>query len=171
MAGDYNMMGKGNPYEEVIRVPMIVVPPGGRVTPPRVSELVETSDLAATFLDYAGIGIPEQMQARSLRPLLEGSGGGREAVFCEYMTNDRSRKWKCVRTKHYKYVFWGRKHPAEFYDLQEDPDEMRNLYEDVGYRAEIDRHKDLMLDVLMNSEKHYYRNETPSARDLQVWLM
>ncbi len=170
MAGDYNMMGKGNFYEEVTRVPMIVVPPGGDASTHRIDGLVETSDLAATFLDYAGVDRPPQMQAQSLRPLLEGTGQARESVFCEYLTNDQSRKGKCVRTDRYKYVFWGRESQSEFYDLQEDPDEMRNLYGDPKYGAEIDRHKDIILDTLMNSEKFYYKDETPSARDLAIWM-
>ena len=110
------------------------------------------------------------MQAQSLRPLLEGTGQARESVFCEYLTNDQSRKGKCVRTDRYKYVFWGRESQSEFYDLQEDPDEMRNLYGDPKYGAEIDRHKDIILDTLMNSEKFYYKDETPSARDLAIWM-
>ena len=170
MAGDYNMMGKGNFYEEVIRVPMIVVPPGGGVAASRIGGLVETSDLAPTFLDYAGVDIPPQMSAQSVRPLLEGRGSARESVLCEYMTNNRSQKGKCLRTDRYKYVFWGRDKESEFYDLQEDPDEQHNRYGDPACREEIDRHKDLLLDRLMDSERFYYRDETPSARDFRVWM-
>ncbi|MDP6779285.1 MAG: hypothetical protein QGI83_21200, partial [Candidatus Latescibacteria bacterium] len=63
-----------------------------------------------------------------------------------------------------------RESQSEFYDLQEDPDEMCNLYGNSDYAAEIDRHKDIMLDTLMNSEKFYYKDETPSARDLEIWM-
>lgn len=170
MAGDYNLFGKGNFYEETIRVPMIIVPPGQNVAISRVPGLVETNDLAATFLDYAGVEIPPQMAAQSLRPILEGTGEARESVFCEYLLNDQSKKSKCVRTDRYKYIFTGQNSPSEFYDLQEDPDELHNLYGDPAYSKEIDQHKDLMLDTLMHSEQFYYRNETPSARDLQIWL-
>ena len=170
MAGDYNMMGKGNFYEEVIRVPMIAVPPGGNAPPRRIAGLVETTDLAPPILDYAGVAIPPQMPTQSLRPLIEGDGEAREAILCEYLTNDQARKGKCVRTERYKYAFWGREHPPEFYDLQEDPDEMRNLYGDPRYAEEIARHKDILLDRLLKSEQFYFRDETPSDRDLQIWI-
>ena len=169
MAGDYNMFNKGNFYEEVLRVPTIVVPPGGGGASPRIDGLVETSDLAATILDYAGVEVPLQMSAQSLRPLMEGNGEPREAIFCEYMTAS-GQKSKCVRTERYKYVFWGGEEEGEFYDLQEDPDELRNLYRDPGYRAEVDRHRGLMLDILTKSERPHFCDETPSPRDLQIWL-
>ncbi len=170
MGGDFNLYGKGNFYEETTHVPMFVVAPGGEGRNTRVEGLVETSDLAATFLDYANVEIPPQMSARSLKPIIQGSGSPRDAVFCEYMTNDTSGKSKCVRTDRYKYIFSGPDREAEFYDLQEDPDEMKNLYGDAAHRDEIDRHKELLLNWLMNTEQYYYRDETPSDRDLQIWL-
>jgi arylsulfatase A-like enzyme len=102
--------------------------------------------------------------------LLEGGGTTRDSVLCEYMTNDRTRKAKCVRTGRYKYVFAGADGQHEFYDLQEDPDELCNLYGDPRYASEVALHKDLLLDRLMHSEQFYYRDETPSDRDLKIWL-
>ena len=170
MAGDYNLFGKGNFYEETIRVPLVVVPPGGKVALSRVPGLVETNDLAATFLDYAGVDIPPQMAAQSLRPVLEGTGETRESIFCEQMDRNGPRRAKCVRTDRYKYIFAGKDAESEFYDMQEDPFEEINRYGDPAYREEIDRHKNLMLDRLMNSEQFYHTNESPTARELQIWL-
>ena len=170
MAGDFNLYGKGNFYEETTRVPLIVVPPGGKVAVSRIPGLVETNDLAATFLDYAGVEIPPQMTAQSLRPLLEGTGETRESVLCEQMDRNGPQRGKCVRTDRYKYIFFGKDAESEFYDLQEDPYEEVNLYSDPAHREEVGRHKDLLLDRLMNSEQFYHKNESPTARDLQIWL-
>lgn len=170
MTGDYNMMEKGNFYEEVTRVPLIVVPPGEKVTRNRIDGLVEVSDIAPTILDYAGVSIPPQMQNVSLKPLMEGHGEPRESVLCEFMTSDQTRKGKCIRTERYKYIFWGLENEPEFYDLWEDPDELHNLYGDARYRSEIERHKDLLLDRLMKSERFYFRDETPALRDLRIWV-
>ena len=135
MAGDYNLMEKGNFYEEVTRVPLIVAPPGGCAAK-RIPGLVETIDIAPTILDYAGVPVPPQMaQAASLRPLLEGGGSTREAVLCEHLEKPGGRNGKCIRTARFKYITWGRGAPSEFYDLEEDPDEQRNLYGDAGYAA------------------------------------
>jgi arylsulfatase len=170
MAGDYNLMEKGNFYEEVIHVPLIVVPPGGAGRRQRLGGLVEVADLAPTILDYAGVPIPPQMPTHSLRPMIEGSGPGRASILCEYTANDRARQGKCVRSERYKYIFWGAGRAAEFYDLQEDPDEQINRAGDPAYQGELQAHQELLLERLCQSEQTYERDETPSARELRAWL-
>lgn len=132
MRGDFGLYGKGNFYEAVVRAPTIVVPPGGRVAAPRFEGLVEMFDLAPTALDYAGLPLPPHMAARSLRPELETGQGGREAVFCEFVTNDQQRRGVCVRTGRHKLALWteGAARGGELYDLAEDPQELVNRYDD-----------------------------------------
>jgi len=145
---DFGRTGKGNFYEAVIRVPLIVLPPGassGR----EVSGLVEVFDLAPTILDYAGCEVPANMSATTLRPILEGRETGREAVFCEHLTNDQASQGVSVRTERYKYIHWKPSGPEQFFDLQEDPLERRNLIGEEGYRDEISRHRLLLIERLM----------------------
>jgi arylsulfatase A-like enzyme len=61
-------------YDEVLRVPLLIVPPGGRAegAPARVDLQVGLSDLMPTVLDYAGAAVPGTVIGRSLRPLMEG---------------------------------------------------------------------------------------------------
>lgn len=60
-------------YEELLRVPLLVRPPGG--TESRTSDaLVQHVDIAPTVLDYAGVSAPESYRGHSLRPLVESSG-------------------------------------------------------------------------------------------------
>ena len=71
MLGDHNRWGKTLPYHASASVPMIVAGPG--VGKGVVSDaLVSHMDLAATYLDYAGVPRPADMDSRSMRPLLEG---------------------------------------------------------------------------------------------------
>ncbi|MBM4047120.1 MAG: DUF229 domain-containing protein [Planctomycetes bacterium] len=151
MLGDFGRGGKANFYEAVIRSPFIVTVPGGHAPPRQVDDLVETMDIAPTILDYAGLPVPPEMQAKSLRPLLEGKGRGKEAILCEYTSNDRQVSGKCVRTRRYKYCFWGQGRPEQFYDLQEDAHERRDAISDPRYRVEIDAHRRLMLDILSDA--------------------
>lgn len=170
MAGDFNLMEKGNFYEEVIHVPLIIVPPGASPGGQRIRGLVELADLAPTILDYAGLTPPPQMPTRSLRPLIDGVGEPRDAVLCEYESNDRSRRGKCVRSARYKYIFWDGGRPAEFYDLQEDPDERVNLADDAAYASQVRAHQALLIERLCASERHYHRDESVSRRDLRAWV-
>ena len=155
MLGDFRMRGKSNFYEPVIHVPMIVRPPAGGVSGRRFNGLMEVMDIAPTVLDYAGVAIPEQMQATSFRPVLEGGEGGHDAILSEYTTNDKAINGKCLCTDRYKYALWDVERGGEFYDLQEDPLELRNLYYDPASREERDHHAEKLLDRLMRSEKPY----------------
>lgn len=142
MRGDFGLFGKGNFYDRVTRVPTFVVPPGGRVAAPRFDGLVEMFDFAATALDYAGLEMPGHMAARSLRRELETGQGGREAAFCEYVTNDRDRQGIMCRDERYKLCGWTESGESggELYDLADDPDELRNRYTDpalASVRAEL----------------------------------
>jgi len=93
--------------------------------------------------------VPARMSATTLRPIIEGRETGREAVFCEHLTNDQARQGLCVRTERYKYLYWRPSGPEQFFDLQEDPLERTNLIGDEGYRDEISRHRLLLIERLM----------------------
>jgi arylsulfatase A-like enzyme len=163
MLGDFGRTGKGNFTEQVIRAPYFLVPPGsksGASAPRYVDSLVEHIDLAPTILDYAGVEQPAELPGMSLRPVIEDASGDlrpktKDTVLCEYVTNNRSRRSKCLRTERYKYVFNGADDPTpvEFYDLQEDPRELVNVAGDPAYRAEVQRHAELLLDKLGHSEQ------------------
>ena len=162
MMFDFGRLGKGNFTEPVTRMPLILLPPGGKPAVSDVDGLVETYDIAPTVLDYANAEIPSNMSATSLRPVIDGEGSTKEAVFCEYMRNDRSHTGVCVRTERYKYAYWSAGMPEEFYDLWEDPHERRNAIDDPAYRAEIERHRVLVIDRFMGSMQ--VRTDIPEPR-------
>jgi len=151
MLFDRGRLGKGNFYEPVIRMPLIVKPPQQGAEAMQVDGLVETFDVAPTALDYAGAEIPPAMSASSLRPIIEGKASGKKVALCQFVTNDKSVKGMCVRTERYKYAYWGGKRPEQFFDLQEDPLERRDLMDEPKYRDEIGRHRVLMIDRMMNA--------------------
>jgi arylsulfatase A-like enzyme len=132
------------------------VPPGGIAGGKEIGDLVETYDIAPTVLDYARAESPDTMSARSLRSLIEGTGQGKDLALCEYLANDRSHRGICVRTDRYKYEYWSssdglRQQRERFYDLREDPLERRNLISHDRCRAEIERHRLLLVDRLMHT--------------------
>ncbi len=156
MLGDMGKMGKGNFFEWVIRIPTIIaVPPRFEQVTHRFDGLVETMSVAPTALDYAGIEPPPEMSANSWRPIVETGEGGEESVLCEYVSNDRKLKGKCIRTDRYKFVTWGRS-VGELYDLLEDPLEQNNLYDDSEYISLRDEMKDILLEKLAESESPAY---------------
>ena len=113
-------------YEELVRIPLIVSWPG-KMSPSRCDAPVSNIDFLPTLCELAGIAPPEQIDGRSLVPVLKGKGGERDVVFGEYYGKQSWRvPIRMVRTRTWKYVRYLR-YGEELYDLVADPDEMRNL--------------------------------------------
>src|SRR5206468_277619 len=80
---DHGSFGHGGTlYNELIRVPLIVVLPG-QTTGRRIGDVVSLVDVAPTILDLTGTPRPADFEGRSLRRLLEGDrlGWGRLAFW------------------------------------------------------------------------------------------
>jgi len=81
-------MRTGNPYEESIRVPLVVVDPRmpESMHNTRSDEFTLNIDLAPTLLQAAKIPIPCVMQGRDFTPLYLNDDVGREAVNSSWRT-------------------------------------------------------------------------------------
>lgn len=123
--GEHRLLpGKNLPYEEDIRVPLVVRGPGVRPGQ-RVEALVLNTDLAVTFAEIAGITPPAFVDGRSLLPLLRGQTvPWRSSVFIQVRT-PTGGGFDAVRTATWKYVSW-RNGERELYDLRNDPYELDN---------------------------------------------
>jgi choline-sulfatase len=156
MLGEHGIYLKGPYfYEPAVRVPLVISWPG-HVEPMRTGALVELVDLAQTLLDAAGLphhqgrheGRHEGMQGRSLWPLLTGAAPPdrhRDDVYCEYYGampwhGSREAQLTMVRTDAAKIVADHSHRTGELYDLEQDPGEHRNLWDDpasLGLKAEM----------------------------------
>jgi arylsulfatase A-like enzyme len=101
--------------------------------------MVLNLDLAPTFLDYAGVEKPDDMQGVSLRRLTTGEKvvDWRDAIYYhyyEYPSVHMVKRHYGVRTDRYKLIhFYYDIDEWEMYDLQEDPNEMNSVYDDPAY--------------------------------------
>ena len=122
-------------HESSIRVPTVLTGPGFRGG--QLQELISLIDLPPTLLEAAGLEIPDQMQGRSLMPLLRG--GGADWPTEVFVQISEAQVGRAVRTHRWKY---GVDAPGEkgrdvagadlyeeqyLYDLQADPYELNNL--------------------------------------------
>lgn len=166
--GDHGLWGKG-PYhfDSVIRVPLVVACParfrGGVVHEGVVSLL----DFAPTLLDFAGVGIPEGVvpaepeaptapsawPGRSLRNVLSGvdsSAAGRAVV--EMDEDYLGFKMRTLVTRRHRLTCYSGQSYGEFFDLQEDPEELNNLWNDQACRGLRDELRLELLDELMRTD-------------------
>lgn len=137
--GDHGWFDKRFMYEESLRMPLVVRYPK-EIRPDSVNrDIVLNLDFAETFLDYAGVPVPPEMQGRSLRPILQGQTptDWRTSMYYHYYEFPGVHSVKRhygVRTQRYKLIhFYNDIDEWELYDLQSDPDELKNLYPDARY--------------------------------------
>jgi len=131
MLGDRGMSSKSKPYHPSACVPLVVTGPAIRKNVV-CDKPVETLDLTATFLDYAGVPTPKEIDSRSLRPFLEG-----RAVLPRSYATSSLGGWSLVFDGRYKLIA---NQPNEnkskkarstnelvLYDLKTDPAEINNI--------------------------------------------
>jgi len=130
--GAYRIWDKGfGMYDCITRVPMIASHPS--VAPSVSDAFVSLIDLAPTFCEIAGCAPAEPMDGVSLRPVLEG--GARSVrgdhIVSEHFGHQLPYTQRMLRTHGAKYIH-NPTGPDEFYDLEADPWETRNLIGKVG---------------------------------------
>ena len=140
--GEHGWFDKRWIFQESARTPLLIrwpaVAKAGRVN----KDLVSNNDLAETFLQAAGVPIPDRMQGRSLMPLLQGASPAdwRTAFYYhyyEYPQPHHVRPHYGIITDRYTMAhfyapdvdYW------ELFDRKNDPGEMRSVFDDPAYAA------------------------------------
>ena len=139
--GEKGWFDKRFMYEESMGMPLLMQLVGTIESGIKINALVQNLDFAQTFLDFANI--PElglNMQGESFKDLLEGSmneNDFRDIVYYhyyDYPAFHMVKKHYGIRTKRYKLMhFYDDIDTWEFYDLENDPQELYNAYSDVKY--------------------------------------
>jgi arylsulfatase A-like enzyme len=153
--GEHDMQDKRWAYEPSFRMPFIACYPKTIEAGSRTDAIIENVDYPVTMLDYAGVKQPDYMQGRSFRKVLdkgEEPKGWKQEAYYQYwmhMAHHDVPGHIAMRTKRYKLIlFHGTQGttgfgsersehqtpPAwELYDLEKDPHEMMNVYDDPDY--------------------------------------
>jgi arylsulfatase A-like enzyme len=120
-------------YENVLRVPLIVRVPA--LTPTRIGEVVRLTDVMPTVLDLLGLPVP-QLDGVSLVDLMRGRR--RDIGLEAYAESLFPQRLGCsalhaLRDGRFKLIVAPR---PELYDLERDPFEERNIYDERRALAE-----------------------------------
>ena len=140
--GRHSHVQKWYPYDESVKVPMIVSCPG------KVAEgvvdtehLVSGLDILCTMSDYAGLDSPPDSQGRSLRPILEQKP---PTAWREFVASEHHFIGRMLRTKRYKYVRYAGDPVEQLFDLEADPWEMKNLYQEARVADVLADHRKML---------------------------
>jgi arylsulfatase A-like enzyme len=139
--GEHGWFDKRWMFEESYRTPLLIQWPG--ITKPGSvnNDMVSNLDLAETFLDIAGVKVPSDMQGRSMVNILKGktpSNWRKEHYYhyYEYPAVHSVKRHYGISTERYKLIhFYYDIDEWELFDLQADPLEMKNVYNDPGYAS------------------------------------
>jgi arylsulfatase A-like enzyme len=135
--GSHGLYLKGVPaFREAYQIPHLARWPAGIAEPGREVDAITTlADLAPTFLDLAGLPVPETVSGRSLTPFYraEVPEDWPDAFHTQFNGVELYYTQRVVATREHKYVYNGFDFD-ELYDLKNDPHEMVNLSEQTEYQ-------------------------------------
>ena len=165
--GEHGWFDKRFMYEESMSTPLVMHLPSHLKKIGNISLLAQNIDFAPTMLDIAGADIPEDIQGVSLLPLLKDEVDPKEwrkslyYHFYEFPSEHMVKRHYGVRTERYKLIhFYNDIDTWELFDLQEDIEEMHNLYGKPGYE-EITKELKAELKNLQEKYDDPIREEYP----------
>ena len=152
--GEHGMFDKRMFLEESSRMPFVVRYPEEIPAGKRIDDIVLNIDFPSLLLDYAGISQPDEFQGQSFRKnlIMENNDQWRDKMYYRYYAHALNRPAHLgIRTDQYKLIFYyglslGMKGtytdqastPAwEFYDLVNDPLELKNQYNNLEFKTII----------------------------------
>lgn len=155
MLGDHGIYLKGPYfYEQLTHVPLIMSWKNHFVEGARFKTLAELTDIVPTIEEFCLGHIEDGVQGKSMADILTGDAPEeehRDSVYCEYYNampwhKDPKAFGTMAYDGRYKISRFHTSKEGELYDLQEDPDEVTNLWDDPSYATEKIRMLELLSD-------------------------
>ena len=145
--GDHALAYKWLMYDTITHIPLIIRYPDRRRRGDRLSDLVSLMDLGPTILEAAGVPVPTYLEGRSLLPYADpdASVTPRDYVFCE------DNYQIMMRSPVHKMVYYIGQQEGELYDLEADPGELWNRWDDDAYAGIKAKMKEDLLEWLAAS--------------------
>ena len=148
MLGNHGLYNKDVFYEDSARIPMVLVPHAARddLGNDRVDDRLATqADIFPTLMELCGIPVPDTVEGLSLV-----GDRRRDHVYGEHWEGYRATRM--VRDSRYKLIYYAAGNHFQLFDLDEDPDEMRDLSRDAAHADTLRRLTDLLVSHLYGSD-------------------
>lgn len=139
--------------DAVCRVPSIWRVPDTDPAGAVCRQLVESVDIAPTIASLCGLPPMDTVDGRDITPLLRGGDDPvREVAVTEHPWS-KGLRWKQWRFVHYQREMFDGRDVGELYDLEGDPDETRNLYDDPAHQDVVRECRRLLLEWLIGTTR------------------
>lgn len=162
MLGDHHLWRKTYAYEGSARIPMILTPPGSAERPVvQVADgVVELRDVMPTLLEAAGVAPPATVIGNTMLPLMHSS----DAEWRTYIHGEHCACYADEQEMHYvtnghrKFIWLPRINEEQFFDLDLDPTECRNLVAESSYAEDIQQWRDYLVGELKERDCGWVRD-------------
>ncbi len=152
VGGRHGLMGKQNLYEH-FKSPLVIAGPG--VPKGKSDALVYLFDLFPTLCEFAGEKVPKGVEGKSLVPILAGKETKvRDHLFAAYKDVQRM-----VRDGQWKLIWYPKVERFQLFDLNTDPDEVKDLSDSADHAARL---KDMR--ALMAREQKTWGDTAPPVK-------
>jgi arylsulfatase A-like enzyme len=162
---DHGLYYKGELYDTIVNVPLMIRAPGVQRPGRRVMDLASHLDVVQYILEKAGVEATD-LDGMSLAPVIErGERHGRRYVYAEEGTSGLRPEpdlLAMIRSETHKLVYFSGGESGQLYDLRDDPGETVNLWGVEAHRdvqaeltarlldwlySDIFKHRDLFIDA------------------------
>ena len=154
---DHNLFRKALPYEGSSHIPFIIS--GGYnalkcVKNSVCNSIIELRDILPTLIDYVGGDVPKNIDGKSLLPLIQDTTKNiREYLHGEHSYGDKSNHF--IVTKKDKYIWYYKTGEEQYFNIENDPMEEKNLINNKDYKERIIKLKTYLIDELKDREEKF----------------
>ncbi len=164
MLGDHHLWRKSYAYEGSARIPMLIRWPESLIAGAKrgrcLSQPVELRDILPTFLEAAGVRIPDTLDGRSLLTLIRDEAyEWRDWIDLEHgACYAKENVWTGLTDGRWKYVFHAYGGREQLFDLWNDPHELRDLAADTSHVGILRTWRERMVEHLSERGETFVKN-------------
>ena len=155
--GDHYMFRKCRPYEGSCHIPLIISGPKpllGEKEGQVCHNVVELRDLMPTFLDLAHAPVPEEVDGKSLLPMVKKTEERiRPWLHGEHLYGEESNHY--IVTEQDKFIWYSQSGEEQYFDLSKDPREQHNAVCDAEYQERVQKMRGWMIEALEGREEGF----------------
>ena len=149
--GEHDFWMKVSLKEESVKVPLIIKAPG--IAPGRSLAFAELLDLYPTLLELSELESPQQLQGKSLLPILQGK---KEAVRDFAFSVTQGGDTYLIRSERWAFIQYGKKgeNGMELFDMYQDPGQFTNLASLDSFQAVVKEMQRLLTQKIAEVQKN-----------------